>query len=128
MADVIDLLNQIKATQDPVKKAALMEQMKEVAKNQTPDEMMSTLKAVDQRVSEIEKGIELDEIADMASMSYIAEKYFQKSRAWLYQRINGNIVNGKPAKFTTEEKATFARALDDMAKKFKEKSLSITNG
>lgn len=40
-------------------------------------------------------------------MSYIAEHYFGKSRQWLYQRINGNIVNGKPADFTPDELKTF---------------------
>jgi len=30
-----------------------------------------------------------------------------KSRQWLYQRLNRNLVNGKPARFTPEERALF---------------------
>lgn len=37
----------------------------------------------------------LGELPEAISFSYIAKKYFGKSRNWLYQRINGNIVNGK---------------------------------
>ena len=121
-------MEKYKAATDPKDKAALLEQIQDVAKNQTADEAMLGLQAVDNRVSEIEESFELGEIADMASMSYIAKKYFNKSRTWLYQRINGNIVNGRPARFTKEEKETFAKALEDMSRKFRDKSLSIING
>lgn len=50
-------------------------------------------------------------------LSHIAEHYFKKSRQWLYQRINGNIVNGKPAQFTDEEIETLNFALQDISKK-----------
>ena len=51
----------------------------------------------------------------MLNLSYIARKYFRKSRAWLSQRINGNNVNGKPCRFTPEELDTFNNALRDMS-------------
>lgn len=44
-----------------------------------------------------ERKEKLDKVLDFASMSYIAEHYFGKSRQWLYQRINGNLINGRPA-------------------------------
>ena len=116
-----------KAT-DPEKKAEFKTQIQLLIKNQTPEEMMSSLQAIDNRISELKTAIELGDIANMASMSYIAKKYFSKSRTWLYQRLNGNIVNGKPAQFTKEEKEIFARALEDMSRKFHEKSLSILHG
>lgn len=123
-----DLRAEYKKATDPKKKLEFKAKIQQMVAFQTPEEVMVTLKAIDNRVSEIEEGIELGEIADMASMSYIAKKYFNKSRTWLYQRINGNVVNGKPAKFTKEEKETFAKALQDMSRKFEEKSLSIMNG
>lgn len=116
-----------KAT-DPKAKEEFKKKIQEMIAVQTPEEAMATLQAVDNRVSEIEESIDLEDIADMASMSYIAKKYFSKSRSWLYQRLNGNMVHGKPATFTPEERQTLAKALDDMSKKFKEKSLSIMNG
>ena len=44
----------------------------------------------------------LDRVLDFVSMSYIAKNYFGKTRQWLYQRVNGNIVNGKSADFTPD--------------------------
>ena len=61
--------------------------------------------------------LQLQEVAEIVSLSYLAKKYFNKSRAWLYQRLNGNIVNGKPARFTNEELQTFNNALQDISKK-----------
>lgn len=48
------------------------------------------------------------------SLSYIAKTYFGKSKEWLYQRINGNTVNGKPAHFTEEETRQLQDALHDL--------------
>lgn len=59
--------------------------------------------------------LQLGEISDMINLSYIAKKYFKKSRAWLSQRVNGNIVNGKPCRFTPAELDTFNAALRDMS-------------
>lgn len=35
--------------------------------------------------------------------SYIAERFFGKTRSWFSQKINHNVKNGKPASFTPEE-------------------------
>lgn len=43
--------------------------------------------------------------------AYIAERFFGKSRSWMSQRLNGHIVNGKPARFTPEELETLRNAL-----------------
>jgi hypothetical protein len=54
---------------------------------------------------------------EIIPFSYIANNYFSKSKEWLYQRLNGNLVNGKPAKFTSSEIETFNFALQDISKK-----------
>jgi len=59
--------------------------------------------------------LQLDEVSDMLNLSYIARKYFKKSRAWLSQRVNGSMVNGKPCRFTAMELDTFNNALRDMS-------------
>ena len=46
------------------------------------------------------------------------------TKEWLYQRINGNVVNGKPAQFTEEEKKTLNFALKDIADKLTKISVS----
>jgi len=59
----------------------------------------------------------LKSVSEIISLSYLAKHYFKKSRQWLNHRINGNIVNGKPAKFTSEQLATLNQALKDISKK-----------
>lgn len=57
----------------------------------------------------------LDGIYESISWSYIARTYFNKSRAWLSQRINGLRVHGKEVQFTIEEKQTLLQALRDIS-------------
>lgn len=59
----------------------------------------------------------LDEISNIISISYIAKEYFGKTPQWFYQRLNENIVNGKPATFTEDEIKTLNFALKDISKK-----------
>ena len=59
----------------------------------------------------------LGEVSEMLSLSYIARNYFSKSRQWLNHRLNANIINGKPAKFTKEQLTTLHNALQDISKK-----------
>lgn len=73
---------------------------------------------IDKELSRIENIVlseQLSSIAKYISFASIAKEYFGKSRNWLYQRINGNIVNGKPAAFTEEEKLKLKQALKDIA-------------
>ena len=39
----------------------------------------------------------LGEMADALSLSYLAKRYFEKDKTWLYHRLNNSSVNGKPA-------------------------------
>ena len=77
------------------------------------------------RCEELIEKIELGEVANIVSVSYIARKYFGKTRHWLYQRLNGSIVNGKPARLTAEEKKTLQDALQDIGNTIKNASLKI---
>ncbi len=74
-------------------------------------------KYTDGVINDLEVKIQLLEVAEIVSLSYIAKNYFQKTRQWLYQKLNGNIVNGKPAKFTSDEINTLNHALKDISKK-----------
>ncbi|MBD9179244.1 MAG: DUF5053 domain-containing protein [Odoribacter splanchnicus] len=66
----------------------------------------------------------LGKITDMVSMSYIASHYFGKTRTWLYQRINGNLINGKPAQFTKEEIERLNEALKEIGRELGSVSLT----
>ena len=78
------------------------------------------LKKIEDEISLKEQ---LSEVSEIISLSYIAKTYFGKTRNWLYQRINGNMVNGKNSKFTTDELEQFKNALKDISEKLG--SLSI---
>lgn len=67
----------------------------------------------------------LMEIQDIISLSYIAKRYFGKDKSWIYQRINGTCVNGKPAAFTNEELDILSNALKDIGTKISDTSLLI---
>ena len=83
------------------------------------DEFVSRhLDDIENVISEMEKDVlrlQLGEVLDIVNISYIAEKYFGRSRSWLSQRINGCIVNGKKASFTDKEIQTLKHALNDIA-------------
>ncbi len=56
-------------------------------------------------------------VPEAISMSYIAKTYFGKTKTWLYQRLNGNRVNGKEARFTETEARQLQDALHDLGHK-----------
>jgi hypothetical protein len=68
-------------------------------------------------VSDIQIRIQLGDNAEILPLSYIAKNYFNKTRQWLYQRINGSTVNGRPARFTDSEINTFNLAVQDISKR-----------
>lgn len=72
---------------------------------------------IDSFIEETRIKIQLSEVSKMVSLSYIAKEYFHKSRNWLYQKINGSIVNGKTVRFTPDEINTLNLALQDIGKK-----------
>lgn len=73
-----------------------------------------TLDKLEKEVEEFSLRQKMGNLAEAINFAFIAREYFGKSKSWLYHRIKGNIVNGKPAKFTAEEKETFINALNDI--------------
>ena len=59
---------------------------------------------------------QLGNLPEIINLSSVARRYFGKSRTWLYQRINGNKVNGKTAYFTRAELRQLQEALQDISK------------
>jgi hypothetical protein len=68
-------------------------------------------------LKEINVKARLQDISEIISTSYIAKKYFGKSKSWISQRINRHEVNGKPSRFTEEEIQTLNFAINDIGKK-----------
>ncbi|MGN6491757.1 MAG: DUF5053 domain-containing protein [Agriterribacter sp.] len=86
-------------------------------KRQFKEELDKRGKRIEQLEKEITIKLQLKEVSKIVSISYIASKYFGQKKEWLYQRINGNIVNGKPATFTEAQKKQLNAALKDISKK-----------
>ncbi|HJC98973.1 MAG TPA: DUF5053 domain-containing protein [Candidatus Phocaeicola merdavium] len=76
----------------------------------------SGIEEIKQDITTLRQQIEEDDYK-LIPMSYIAKHYFGKSASWLYQRINGNKVGGRSYTLNEEQKATFNRALQDIAKR-----------
>jgi hypothetical protein len=113
-------------------KEAFQKERKESFDRKTPEEQKifreaseNTIKKVFERVEELIEKVELGEVANIISVSYIAQKYFGKKRHWLYQRLNGSIVNGKPAQFTNDEKVKLKEALQDVSNIIQNTSFKI---
>ena len=80
------------------------------------DAMKSQLEETHREADALLVREQLSHVLPSISLAYIARTYFHKSRAWLYQRVNGLIVNGKPASFTPDEIKTLNRALNDLGR------------
>lgn len=55
------------------------------------------------------------DIMKVLKVSYIAERFFGKSRSWLCHKLNHDIMNGKPDDFTPDERKKLKDALDTIA-------------
>ena len=113
-------------------KDAFAEQRKEKFKQLAPEEQskieaqtINGIKNISDRVDDLINGVRLGEVTNIISLSYISKKYFGKTRQWLYQRLNGNMVNGKRAKFTDDERKILSKALGEISVLIKETGLKI---
>ncbi len=55
------------------------------------------------------------DIMKVLKASYIAERFFGKSRSWLCHKLNHHLINGKPDDFTEAERQQLKDALDTIA-------------
>jgi hypothetical protein len=103
-------------------------QMKKLI-NQNPDSfaqaMIESAKETAERATQLSIKQKMQDIIPAISLVYIAKTYFNKTDAWLYQRINGNMVNGKPASFTPQELTKLKFAFDDLSNKLGSLSISL---
>jgi len=105
--------------------SALSESDKEKVREEFSAELNDTLKEADELMRRTDAALAVSEIAKYVSLSKIANDYFGKSKEWLYQRIKGYLVNGKPAAFTEEERKRLSAALEDVSRKVHETSLKL---
>lgn len=110
------------------KYSKLSESEKTAYKEASEAGLKATVAACNDFINRADEAIlrdKLGELPEAISFSYIAKKYFGKSRNWLYQRINGYNVNGKKARFTENEFQTFQNALKDISTMINQTSLKL---
>ena len=89
--------------------------------NEFNDGMLQVIDEADEMIFRAKLG----DLPEALSLSYIAKKYFGKSRGWLMQKVNGNKVNGKVAAFTDDERLMFRRALQDLSEKMSAVAMNL---
>ena len=98
-------------------------------KTQIDDYIESSLRnftaEIGKAVDEIGMKVQLMKVSEIVSMSYISKNYFNRTRQWLYKKINGNMVNGKPSRFTESEVQTLNFAIQDISKQLGSVSISL---
>ncbi|MDH6311411.1 hypothetical protein M2137_000161 [Parabacteroides sp. PFB2-10] len=107
------------------KRAERVESMTADEKQAFLSDTKKGLSAIKEELQGINISLELGDVVNAISLSYIAKTYFGKSKGWLYQRINGYKVNGKAAQFTEEERKLFAAALHDLSKRIEDTALKF---
>lgn len=69
----------------------------------------------------------MGEALDALNLSYIARRYFNKDRTWLYQRLNRSTVNGKPTAFSESELKILSDSLDGIGHLLQQTSFNLTH-
>lgn len=79
------------------------------------DETFARLKNGEVAPDKLVVDLKREDIAKVLKVSYIAERFFGRSRSWLCHKLNNDIVNGKRDGFTVEERKKLKAALDTIA-------------
>jgi hypothetical protein len=105
--------------------SSLSDSEKEEVRNSFMEGLNEKLEEADKLISKIDIALEISEISKYISLSSVASHYFGKSKEWLYQRIKGYNVNGKPAEFTPDEIRKLSTAFEDISRMAHETSLKF---
>lgn len=134
-----DLMAEFRSLKTEEEKVIFDGKMKQVLAEMNPEERKDFRKAflasarhtvseAKEIKEEAEMKLLLSGVDNYLSLSQIAQDYFGKTRSWLYQRINGALVNGKPAQFTPEEQQQLSNALLDISNRIKDTALKLKVG
>jgi len=101
--------------------AAMTPEEKAIFDKEFVEDHLRMLAAIDEDIADLRAEALRKKMGDMpkfVNLSQIARVYFGKSQSWLMQRINGNKVNGKEARFTPAEAKQLEAAFHDLGRKF----------
>lgn len=135
--DIRALIEEMKKAQGEPARAAVDEKIvqqlahlsdteKEAVRDEFRAALDEKLEEASAQLKEIDLAIELAEVSKYVSLAAVAKAYFGKSRMWLYQRIKGYNINGKPAQLTDAQRKELSRALRDISQNIYQVSLRIS--
>lgn len=101
------------ADEDLIKE--IMERAESEEGQRLADETFARLKNGDVASDKLVVDLKREDIAKVLKVSYIAERFFGRSRSWLCHKLNNDIVNGKRDGFTIDERKKLKDALDTIA-------------
>ena len=93
-----------------------------VAVLKTKISKFNEIKRIDSEIKFIEQ---LDGLEKYLNMAQLSKDYFGKQKTWLYNRMHGWNVHGKPAKFTSTERQQFADMLLSLSDNMKNVALKL---
>lgn len=99
--------------------------VKEVFELAESDEIKQRAKEVIANYKGSSMELKESDIFNILKASYIAERFFNKSRFWISQKINHNIKNGKREDFTEDEWHTLKNAIQTIANELEELAYSM---
>lgn len=129
-SELKQLLDDIAKQQDLTATDSLMERAFELAESQEErrEAGVYLANAINKRKRhDVDVKNILGDVAEAVNLSYIAKRYFNKDRTWLYQRINQTAVNGKLAAFTQEELQRLSDSLAELSNKIHQISIQLTH-
>ena len=93
-----------------------------VAVLETKISKFKEIKRIDNEIKFIEQ---LDGLEKYLNMAQLSKDYFGKQKTWLYNRLHGWNVHGKPAQFTNTERKQFADMLLSLSDNMKNVALKL---
>ena len=93
----------------------IMERAESEEGQRLADDVLARLKNGEVGPDKVVVDLKKEDISKVLKVSYIAERFFGRSRSWLCHKLNNDIVNGKREGFTVEERKKLKDALDTIA-------------
>ena len=97
-----------------------LESLSDDKKKEVFEAIDEDFKAIHREIEDVKQTINIRDILapilPAISISYLAKNYFHKTPQWFYQRMNGNVVNGKYASFSDSDIKTLHFAIQDISK------------
>lgn len=116
------VLKRSMGSEDPEDKKRVDEILAALEANDSPEVQQRLRAFLNGGLNKVKEDVEIlrNQIAgdyEILPLAYIAKNYFNKSRNWLYQRLNGYKVRGKVYTLSDSEKEIFNTAVKDLAQR-----------